>query len=339
MFKAVEETRKRPVPGYSHIEMTENYDITLRDVQDAHERIKQYINRTPIHTSSTMNKLAEKELFFKCELFQKIGAFKFRGACNAVMQLTEDLASKGVVTHSSGNHAQALALAAKMRGIKAHIVMPDNAPKVKREATEGYGARVVPCIPTLEARETTSAQIIQETGGTMIHPFDNPHIIAGQGTIALEILEEVENIDTIIVPIGGGGMISGICVAAKGLNPNIRIIAAEPKGADDAFRSKAEGKLVPSINPDTIADGLLTSMGELTWPIVKQHVESVITVSDDQIRAAMRLVFERMKLVIEPSAAVGVAVALSEEFKEIPNVKRVAIVLCGGNIDLDKWKW
>eukprot|EP01119_Soliformovum_irregulare_P023449 TRINITY_DN817_c0_g1_i1.p1 TRINITY_DN817_c0_g1~~TRINITY_DN817_c0_g1_i1.p1 ORF type:complete len:325 (-),score=79.02 TRINITY_DN817_c0_g1_i1:33-890(-) len=285
-----------------------------------------------------MDERSGKQLFFKCEIFQKVGAFKFRGACNAVFQLTEEDAKKGVVTHSSGNHAQALALAAKMRGIPAHIVMPSNAPQVKKNATKGYGAEIVECEPNLASRETTSQKVIDQTGATMIHPFNNAWIIAGQGTMALELLEEVPDLDAIIAPIGGGGMISGVAIAAKGIKPSIRIIAAEPKGADDAHRSKSGGVLITTHVPNTVADGLLTTMGTLTWPIVRDLVDEVITVEEDEIKAAMRLVFERMKLVIEPSAGVGVAVALSAAFKNA-DYKKVGIVLCGGNIDLDKWTW
>jgi len=315
-------------------------EVTLKDILEASERIKPWAHRTPIMTSSTMNRFAGKELFFKCEIFQKVGAFKFRGALNAVMKLEESVARKGVVTHSSGNHAQALALAGQLRQIPTYIVMPRTAPQVKKDATEGYGAKIVLCEPTLDSRETTANRVIQETGGILIHPFNNLDIIAGQGTIALEVLEDVPELDALIVPVGGGGMISGICIAAKGLNPKIRIFAAEPKGADDCARSKSAGKLMMhETNPKTIADGLLTNMGNLTWPIIRDYVEKVITVSEEEIMHAMRLVWERMKLVIEPSAAVGPAVAMSEEFKQMSDIQRVAIVLCGGNIDLDKWSW
>jgi len=314
-------------------------NITLEDVKAAAERINAHINLTPVITCHTMDKLSGKQLFFKCEIFQKVGAFKFRGACNAVMNLDEESAKKAVVTHSSGNHAQALALASQVRGIKAYIVIPSNAPNVKKQATKDYGATVIECEPTLQSRETTTQKVIQETGGVLIHPFNNRDIIAGQGTIALEILNQVPNLDAIIVPVGGGGMISGIAIAAKGINPKIRIFAAEPKGADDAYQSKNAGQLLPQTGPNTIADGLLSSMGSLTWPVVRDLVESVVTVDDNAIKAAMRLVWERMKLVIEPSAAVGVAVALSDEFKSVKDVQRVGIVLCGGNLDLDSWKW
>jgi threonine dehydratase len=268
-----------------------------------------------------------------------VGAFKFRGACNAVIKLPDELAARGVVTHSSGNHAQAVALAARMRGIDAHIVMPSNALAVKRRAVEGYGGRVIACEPTLHARETTAEAVIAETGATFIHPYDHPDIIAGQGTSALELLDQVPQLDAIVAPVGGGGLLSGICVAAKGLNPAIRIFAAEPLGADDAARSIAAGKLIPQTGPDTIADGLLTSLGELTWPIIRDHVERVITVSEEQIVAAMQLAWERAKLLIEPSAAVAVAAVLSEEFQAVEGVDRVGVVLSGGNTDLDNLPW
>jgi len=314
-------------------------EITVENVKEAAKRLEGKATVTPVMTCTTLNKLAGRELFFKCELFQKVGAFKFRGACNAVFKLNAEEAKKGVITHSSGNHAQALALAATMRGIPSYIVMPTNAPKVKRQAVEGYGGKVVPCEPNQKAREETAELVTKETGGVFIHPYNNPDIIAGQGTIALELLNQVPDLDAIIVPIGGGGMISGVSIAAKGINPKIRVFAAEPKGADDAYQSMTQGKFVPQTNPQTVADGLKTSLGSITWPIVRHNVERVVTVSEEEIKAAMRLVFERMKIVIEPSAAVGVAVALSDEFKKIENLKKVGVVLCGGNIDLDTWKW
>jgi len=243
------------------------------------------------------------------------------------------------VTHSSGNHAQAVALAARMRGIAAHIVMPNDALAVKRRAVEGYGGRVIECEPTLEARDTTAEAVIAETGATFIHPYDHPDIIAGQGTSALELLDQVPQLDAIVVPVGGGGLISGICVAAKGIDPGIRIFAAEPLGADDAARSKAAGKLIPQTGPDTIADGLLTSMGELTWPIIRDYVERVVTVGEEEIVAAMRLAWERAKLLIEPSAAVAVAAVLSDTFRATEGIDRVGVVLSGGNVDLDCLPW
>src|SRR5262249_5070131 len=235
------------------------YAADLQAVRAAARRIEGRAHRTPVMTCSTLDQLAGRALFFKCENFQKVGAFKFRGACNAVMKLTDDVARRGVVTHSSGNHAQALALAAKLRGIPAHIVMPHNASPVKRRAVEGYGGRVIECEPTLAARESTAAAVLAETGGTLIPPYDPPDVIAGQGTAALELLEQVSGLEVLVAPVGGGGLVSGICVAAQGIDPSIRIFAAEPQGADDAARSKAAGKLIPQTGPHTIAHRLLTS--------------------------------------------------------------------------------
>ena len=315
------------------------YAANLESVRQAQARIAPYAHRTPVMTSSTLNQRSGRELFFKCENLQKVGAFKFRGACNAVLRLPAEVAARGVVTHSSGNHAQALALAASIRGIEAHVIMPDNAPGVKRRAVEGYGARIYACQPTLQARQALATEVIEQTGATLIPPYDHPDIIAGQGTIALELTEQVERLDAIIAPVGGGGMIGGISIAAQRVDPRIRVIAAEPAGADDAARSKAAGRLIPQVNPNTIADGLLTSLGELTWPIIRDQVEHVITVTDEQIIAAMRLVWERMKIIIEPSAAVAVAAVLGEEFRSLEGIARVGVVLSGGNVDLDRPSW
>ncbi len=315
------------------------YAADLESVRTAAERLAGRAHRTPVMTCATLDHLANRSLFFKCENFQKVGAFKFRGACNAVAKLPADVAARGVVTHSSGNHAQALALAARLRGIPAHIVMPSNASPVKRCAVEGYGGRVIECQPTLAARETTAAAVLAETGGTLIPPYDHPDIIAGQGTVALELLEQVTGIDAIIAPIGGGGLVAGITLAAKGLNPALRILAAEPRGADDAARSKAAGKLIPQTGPRTIADGLLTSLGELTWPIIRDHVEHIITVAEEEIVQAMRLMWERAKLLVEPSAAVAVAAVLTEQFRGLTGMQRVGIVLSGGNANLDQLPW
>ncbi|MBI4517993.1 MAG: pyridoxal-phosphate dependent enzyme [Deltaproteobacteria bacterium] len=311
----------------------------LSDVRAAARRIAGLAQRTPVATCATLDGMAGRRLFFKCEQWQKAGAFKFRGACNAVMLLPDAIAARGVVTHSSGNHAQALALAARQRGIPAHIVMPSNAAAVKRRAVASYGARLVECEPTLAARETTAAAVQADTGATFIHPYDHPDIIAGQGTVALEFLEQVPELDAIIAPVGGGGLLAGICVAAKALAPAIRIFAAEPLGADDAARSLAAGTLIPQTAPDTIADGLLTSLGQLTWPIIRDQVECVITVSEAEIVAAMRQAWERAKLLVEPSAAVAVAAALSPQFKALAGIARAGVVLSGGNADLDRLPW
>jgi threonine dehydratase/serine racemase len=315
------------------------YAADLSAVQAAAQRIAGRAHRTPVMTCQTLDRLAGRSLFLKCENLQKAGAFKFRGACNAVTRLPPDVAARGVVTHSSGNHAQALALAARLRGIPAHVVMPRNASPVKRRAVLEYGGRVVECEPTLEARETTAAAVLAETGGTLVPPYNHPDVIAGQGTVALELLEQVADLDAIVAPVGGGGLIAGITLAARGLRPTLCVFAAEPQGADDAARSKAAGRLIPQTGPHTIADGLLTSLGELTWPVVRDLVARVLTVSDDEIVRAMRLVWERAKLVIEPSAAVPVAAVLGDEFRSWPGLRRVGVVLSGGNANLDQLPW
>ena len=315
------------------------YACDLAAVREAAARIKGTVHRTPVMTCDTLDRLAGRRLFFKCENLQKVGAFKYRGATNAVLKLTDAEAAKGVVTHSSGNHAQALALAARVRGIPAYIVMPKTAPAVKRAAVEGYGGQVTLCEPNLAAREEAAARLVKETGAALIPPFDHVDVIAGQGTVALELLEDVPDLDAIITPVGGGGLLAGCTVAARGVKPGIRVFGAEPLGADDAARSKAAGAWQPQTGPNTIADGLLTSTGELTWPIIRDLVERIFTVTDDEIRAAMRLVWERMKLIVEPSGAVGAAVALTDAFKSLAGVNKVGIVFSGGNVSLDKLYW
>ncbi len=319
---------------------TARYAATIDSIRDAARRIAPHAHRTPVVTCTALSALAGRDLRFKCENLQKVGAFKFRGACNAVFKLSDAVAKRGVVTHSSGNHAQALALAARMRGIPAHIVMPRNAPAVKREAVEGYGGIVYPCEPTVADREATADRVVAETGGTLIPPYNHPDVIAGQGTIGLEFLEACPDLAVLIVPVGGGGMISGVAIAAKSLKPSIRVVAAEPANADDAARSKSLGSIQPVSKETTIADGLRTSLGELTFPVVRDLVDEVATVSEEEIVKAMRLVFERAKLVIEPSAAVGVAVALAKRSSVLAAVDGpVGIVLCGGNVDLDALPW
>ncbi len=319
--------------------MASTYAATIEDIRDAARRISGWAHRTPIMTCATLDALAGRSLFFKCEQFQKVGAFKFRGACNAVRKLTDAEASRGVVTHSSGNHAQALALAAKLRGIPAHIVMPSNATPVKRRAVEGYGANVIECEPTLEARETTVEKVQADTGAILIPPYNHRDVIAGQGTVGLEMLEDFPDLDAIVAPIGGGGLMAGVTLAAKALKPAIRVFAAEPSGADDASRSKLASAFIPQTAPKTIADGLLTSMGDLTWPVVRDLVEEVLTVSEAEIVAAMRLAWERAKLLIEPSSAVAIAAVLAPRFREMPGMSKVGIVLSGGNVNLDKLPW
>jgi threonine dehydratase/serine racemase len=315
------------------------YACDLETIEQAAIRVGRLAHRTPVATCATLDRMAGRALFFKCENLQKVGAFKFRGAVNAVAQLPADAAARGVVTHSSGNHAQALALAARLHGISAHVVMPSNASAVKRKAVEGYGGRVILCEPNLQAREATAVQVVQETGATMIPPYNHPHVIAGQGTTALELLEQVSDLDGIVAPVGGGGLISGITLAVKARNPKIKVFAAEPAGADDAFRSKAAGTFIPQTGPKTIADGLLTSLGELTWPVIRDLVDDVLTVGEDEIIVAMRLAWERAKLLIEPSSAVAVGAVLTESFRARPGLARVGVVLSGGNVDLDRLPW
>ena len=304
------------------------------DIEKAHQIIQKYAHRTPVFTSKSINKIVGGELHFKCENFQKVGAFKFRGACNAVFSLSEKEAGKGVATHSSGNHAAALALAAKMRGIDAHIVMPDNSPEIKKRAVADYGANITFCKPNLQAREITLAKVVEATGATEIHPYNNFNVIAGQGTAAKELIEDTGEFDIIIVPVGGGGLLSGTAISAKKLLPNCKVIAAEPAGADDAFQSFYSEKLVPSENPKTIADGLLTSLGERNFEIIIDKVDDIVTVSEENIVAAMRMIWERMKIIIEPSSAVPLAAIL--EGKVAVQNKKVGIILSGGNLDLGR---
>ncbi len=310
------------------------YAANLDSIRAARRRIDPFLRRTPVLTSATLDAMSGRRLWFKCELFQRTGSFKFRGATNAVRMLDDAAAARGVVTHSSGNHAQALALAAKMRGIPAHVVMPSNSAEIKKAAVRDYGGTIIECEPTLEAREATAARVIAETGGTMIPPFNHPNVIAGQGTIALELLDECAQLDAIVVPLGGGGLISGIAIAAKALNPSIRIVGAEPELAGDAAASKRVGSIQPPMKPVTIADGLRTSLGPLTFPVVRDLVDEIVLVSEADIAAHMRLVWERMKLTIEPSAAVGVAVACSAWMRRQKDHADVGVVLCGGNVDL-----
>jgi threonine dehydratase len=311
--------------------------VTLDDIRTAAQRIQPYIHRTPVLTSESLNARVEAHVFLKCENMQKVGAFKFRGACNAVFSLTDEEAARGVCTHSSGNHAQALALAARMRGIPAYIVMPNNAPSVKKHAVAGYGGSITFCAPTLEAREATLRSIYERTGANVVHPYNDERVIAGQGTAALELLEDVPGLDVIIAPVGGGGLLSGTSIAATETKQGIRVIAGEPEMADDAYRSMQSGTIVPSASPKTIADGLLTSLGSLTFPVVQQRVEQIVTVSEQGIIDAMRFVWERLKIIIEPSAAVAVGV-LWEKKIDLTGLN-VGVILSGGNVDLDKLPW
>jgi threonine dehydratase len=310
---------------------------TLDDIREAALRIKPYAHHTPVLTCESLDRQVGAQVFLKCENFQKVGAFKFRGASNAVFSLTNEEAACGVSTHSSGNHAQALALAANLRGIPAYIVMPENAPQVKKDAVAGYGGKITFCEPTLQAREATLVKVVEKTGANVVHPYNDERVIAGQGTATLELLEEVPELDIVIAPVGGGGLLSGTSIAATELKKGIRVIAGEPEMADDAFRSLKSGKIIPSVNPKTIADGLLTSLGTLTFPIIQQRVEQIVTVSEKGIIDSMKFVWERAKIVIEPSAAVAIGV-LWEHKIDLARLK-VGVILSGGNVDLGKLPW
>src|SRR5438034_3574964 len=311
--------------------------LKLDSIRAAHERIRPYIHRTPVLTSSRLNQATGASLFFKCENFQKIGAFKARGAANAVFSLDDATARRGVATHSSGNHGAAVARAAKLRGIHAHIVMPSNSAKVKIRAVESYGARVVFCEPTEEAREATCADVITKTGATLIHSFENPDVIAGQGTTAVELLEDVPDLDLMMCPVGGGGLLSGTAIAAKSMQPTIKVIAAEPANADDAAQSFRAGRRLVTEKKFTVADGLRTNIGEPNFAIVQSYVDDIVTVSEEAIISAMRTIWETMKIIIEPSAAVPYA-AIVERVINV-NGKRVGMILTGGNVDLDALPW
>ncbi len=313
------------------------FEPTIADVRAAAERIRPWAHRTPVFTCASLDAMTGARLFFKCENFQKVGAFKFRGASNAVLSLGDSEAARGVATHSSGNHAAALTLAARLRGIPAHVVMPRTSKAVKRAAVAGYGARIVLCDPTLAARESTLEAVVAETGAAFVHPYNDPNVIAGQGTAALELLQDVPDLDVVMAPVGGGGLLSGTAIAAAGLSPRTRVVGAEPAAADDACRSLKEGRIVPSVDPRTVADGLLTSLGTLTFAAIRKHVAEIVTVSEEAIVAAMRQVWERMKIVIEPSSAVPVAALLEGAWEAAG--QRIGVILTGGNVDLDELPW
>ena len=310
---------------------------TLDDIRAAAQRIQPYIHRTPVLTSSTFNQLCGAQLYFKCENLQKVGAFKIRGATNAVFSLSDEEAAQGVATHSSGNHAAALALAARWRGIKAYVVMPENAPAVKRAAVAGYGAEIHPCAPTLQAREERLAEVVAQTGATFIPPYNDYRVIAGQGTCALELCEEVPGLDVVMAPVGGGGLLSGTALAVKGCAPGTQVIAAEPERADDAWRSLQAGHIVPADHPDTVADGLRTSLGDKTFPIIRRDVAQIARVSEAAIISTTKLVWERMKIVVEPSGVLPLAALLSHAL-DLPG-KRVGIIFSGGNVDMQHLPW
>src|SRR5882762_5776091 len=306
-------------------------------IRAAHRRIRPHIHRTPVLTSSRLNDATGASLFFKCENFQKGGAFKARGATNAVFSLDDTAARRGVATHSSGNHGSAVARAAKLRCIPAHIVMPSNSAKVKVRAVESYGAHVVFCEPTEEARETACADVIAKTGATLIHSFENPEVIAGQGTTAVELLEDVPDLDLVMCPVGGGGLLAGTAVAAKSMRPNVKVIAAEPENADDAAQSFRAGRVIHTEKKFTIADGLRTNVGEPNFAIIKRYVDDIVTVSEDAIISAMRTIWEAMKIIVEPSSAVPYA-AIQQGKIDVAG-QRVGIILTGGNVDLEALPW
>lgn len=318
----------QPLGGMSVMAAKVNFD----DVRAAAERIEGIVARTPVLSSPALDSLAGRRLFFKCENLQHIGAFKFRGASNAVALLGEE-AERGICTHSSGNHAQAVALAAKQRGVPAYIVMPESAPQVKVEGVRSHGAEITFCEATLEARETTAAAVMERTGATFVHPFDDPRVVAGQGTAALELINEVGPLDAIIAPIGGGGLLSGTSITTRALLPQTRIFGAEPEGADDAARSLAAGKLIPQTGPNTICDGLLTSLSDLTYGILSEHLEDIITVSDDEVIEAMKLIRDHLDMIVEPSSATVLAAILQPEFMTLEGIDSVGLILSGGNVD------
>ena len=311
--------------------------LTMQSIREAHARIRDKIHRTPVMTSEVLDGLAGNRLYFKCENLQKVGAFKARGATNAVFLLTDAEAAKGVVTHSSGNHAAALARAARLRGIPAYIVMPSNSPQAKQAAVRRYGGDVVLCEPTLAARESTARQVMERTGAVFIHPYDDLRVMAGQGTTAIELLEDVPGLDVILCPVGGGGQISGIAVAAKDIKPEVRVIGVEPAGADDAARSLKAGHIIPMLEPRTIADGLKTSLGQRPFAEIMRLVDDIVTVREESIVQAMRQVWEVMKLIVEPSGAVSYAAVV--EGRIAASGAKIGIILSGGNLDLNRLPW
>jgi threonine dehydratase len=311
--------------------------LTMQLIREAHERIRDKIHRTPVMTSEVLDGLSGNHLYFKCENLQKVGAFKARGATNAVFLLSDAEAAKGVVTHSSGNHAAALARAAALRGIPAYIVMPSNSPLAKQAAVRRYGGEIVLCEPNLAARETTAAEVMTRTGAAFIHPYDDLRVMAGQGTTAIELLEDVPNLDVILCPVGGGGQLSGVAVAAKDLKPTVRVVGVEPAGADDAARSLKAGRIIPMLDPRTIADGLKTSLGDKPFAEIVRLVDDIVTVREESIVQAMRRILEVMKLLVEPSGAVSYA-AITEGKLGLSGAN-VGIILSGGNLDLERLPW
>lgn len=310
---------------------------TYDDVLAAHERVTPYVHRTPVLTSTYLNGLTGAELFFKCENFQKAGAFKARGASNAVFSLDDEQAAKGVATHSSGNHGLSLSYAAGRRGIPATVVMPRTAPEAKKAAVRGYGGRIVECEPSTSSREAVFAEVMAETGAEFVHPYNDPRVIAGQATCSRELFDQVKNLDAVMAPIGGGGMISGTCLTLSNIAPDVEIYAAEPEKADDAYRSFKAGHIIADDAPQTIADGLKVPLKELTWHFVQKHVTDILTAGEEEIIDAMKLTWQRMKIVMEPSSAVPLATILKN--KKTFAGKRVGVIITGGNVDLDKLPW
>jgi threonine dehydratase len=312
-------------------------EVDLDTVREAHARIRERIRWTPVITSARLDELSGARLFFKCENFQETGSFKARGATNAVLSLTGAEAARGVATHSSGNHAAALSWAAGLRGIPAFVVMPSTASRIKIDAVERYGGRIVFCEPTLQAREEAADRVVRETGAVLIHPYNNPRIIAGQGTAALELLGEHPDLDALICPVGGGGLLAGSSIVAKGLRPGIRVLGAEPEGAADAKLSLESARRQPVDHPSSIADGLLALVGDMTFPVIRRLVDGISAVSEHDIAAAVRCFLEVMKIVVEPSGAVGYA-AVAARKAEVAGL-RVGIILSGGNLDLERTPW
>ncbi len=313
------------------------YIPTFQDVRDAHERIKPYVHRTPVLTSTFLNELTGASLFFKCENFQKAAAFKVRGASNAVFGLSDEMAARGVATHSSGNHALSLAYAAGRRGIPSHVVMPRTAPQAKKDAVIGYGGKITECEPSTSSREQVFAQVQAETGADFVHPYNDPRVIAGQGTCSRELADQVPELDAVVAPIGGGGMISGTCLTLSNIAPDVKIYAAEPEQADDAARSFRAGHIIADDAPVTVADGLKVPLKELTWHFVSTHVSDILTASEQEIIDAMRLTWARMKIIMEPSSAVPLATILKN--RDLFAGKRVGVIITGGNVDLDRLPW
>ncbi|TCM76642.1 beta-hydroxyaspartate dehydratase BhcB [Rhizobium sp. BK068] len=313
------------------------YIPTLADVVTAHTRIKPHIHCTPVLTSSFINSLVGAELFFKCENFQKAGAFKARGASNAVFGLSDEQAARGVATHSSGNHGTCLSYAAGRRDIRCTVVMPRTAPQAKKDAVRGYGGRVVECEPSTSSREAVFANVVAETGAEFVHPYNDPRVIAGQATCSMELIEQVDRLDAVVAPIGGGGMVSGTCLTLSNLAPNVRVYAAEPEQADDAYRSFKAGYIIADDAPNTVADGLKVPLKELTWHFVRNHVTDILTASEEEIVDAMKLIWKRMKIIMEPSSAVPLATIIKN--REVFAGQRIGIIITGGNVDLDTLPW